>query len=54
MQEAALKGGIYGKASGISGGCRPGILAPGLSAILMIFIVISMFVTAKYDREDIK
>ncbi|MBQ6966848.1 MAG: ABC transporter permease [Lachnospiraceae bacterium] len=26
----------------------------GLSAILMIFIVISMFVTAKYDREDIK
>ncbi len=26
----------------------------GLSAILMVFIVISMFITAKYDREDIK
>lgn len=25
----------------------------GLSVILMIFIVISMFITAKYDREDI-
>ncbi len=26
----------------------------GLSAILMVFIVISMFITAKYDREDIQ
>ena len=26
----------------------------GLSAILMIFIVISMVITSKYDREDIK
>ncbi len=26
----------------------------GLSAVLMIFIVISMFITAKYDREDIR
>ena len=26
----------------------------GLSAVLMIFIVISMLITAKYDREDIR